>query len=215
VINQQIDHDALERLRRFEQGMRRTVFLDLSDTYVSGEGDNPIAMIIGEAPGAQEESKRRPFVGDSGIVLRELMSFAGLYTGQTPELGVANCWLTNVVKFRPPRNRTPTDQEISTARNGLNMEWRAIGKPKLIIPVGGAALRATDRSGSKLSILKWAAKPYNKTSEQGTRVTIWPMVHPSFVIRSKDKRLQEIVENDWEKLGRWIKKESTSPIGKL
>src|SRR5688500_16998698 len=90
---------------------------DLSSVYVAGEGDNPEAFIIGEAPGAQEEAQQRPFVGPAGVVMRDLMAIAGLYAhiprdGKPKVInnrhGLENCWLTNVVKFRPPRNRKPT-----------------------------------------------------------------------------------------------------------
>lgn len=198
-----IDYDALGELEDWSHGWKAALNTDLSDVYVPGEGgDRVIAMVIGEAPGAQEEIKRRPFVGKAGIVLRQLMSFANLYTGQTPELGPANCWLTNTVKFRPPRNRTPTYEEIATGRYGLNMEWRAVGKPTLVIPVGGVALQAV--LGKKVSILRHCGERLTRTGTQGTKVIVWPMLHPSYVLRSHSTKLQEEVEKDWERLGRWL-----------
>ena len=201
-----IDQDQLDELRHWCFGWRATLNSDLSDTYVPGEGDNPIAMIIGEAPGAQEEVKHRPFVGRAGLVLRQLMGIADLYAESegpsTDRTILANCWLTNVVKFRPPRNRTPTYEEIAAFRHGLNMEWRAIGKPTLIIPVGGVALQAV--LGKKASIIRHCGQRFGRTGTKGTHVIIWPMMHPSWVLRTNSKRIQELVEKDWQRLGRWL-----------
>src|SRR5258705_13812360 len=102
-----IDWDELEALEAIQ--WKDTAFAAVSADYVPGEGDNPRAFIIGDAPGAQEVIKRTPFVGPVGRVLRDLMANAGLYgeARSVPdiEFGVngagANCWLTNAVKFKP------------------------------------------------------------------------------------------------------------------
>lgn len=174
----------------------------LSERYVAGEGDNPRVMLIGEAPGAQEDIRLRPFVGPAGRVLRELMDIAGIYTGFTPQFGEANCWLTNVLKHRPPRNRKPFEPEIEAMRPLLRKEWTAVGKPRVIIPVGGVALRAV--LGSWVSVTKVSGKPMLKRSDglNGLLVAVWPMIHPSYALRNKG--IQPVVERDWERLGDWL-----------
>lgn len=215
-----IDWDAFEDLeaeqrRNFNHG----AFSALSPKYVPGEGDNPEAFIIGEAPGAYEEIQRRPFVGDSGQVLRQLMDIAGLRAGHTIPPDAENCWLTNVIKFRPPKNRTPTEPEVKAARPYLRREWKAVGSPRLIIPVGGIALWAV--TGKRISILRAAGKCHwyagKSTGKGGPTLAIWPMVHPSFVLRQKpgNEQLQALIEHDWDKLRKWRQKERTSPIGYL
>lgn len=176
---------------------------------MGGEGANPIAMIIGEAPGAQEELQSRPFVGPAGLVLRDLMAIAGLNANPYPyplngEIPT-NSWLTNTVKFRPFRNRTPTNHEILVFREYLLIEWQAIGRPEIIIPVGGAALTAVLGLGSH-SILKMAGQLINRPSRTvpNLMLAIWPMVHPSFAMRSGSTRLQELLERDWQRLGAWL-----------
>lgn len=214
-----IDHDALDKLKTAHR-LWRMHYPDLSKIYVSGEGDAPIALLFGEAPGGQEEIRRRPFVGTAGIVMRDLMALAGLYseawkTGTVgpkyeaptvdPIGGYApNCWLTNVVKFRPPRNRTPIPREIMSVRQLLRDEWFAVGRPRIIIPVGGVALHAL--SGRKHSILAMAGKMYRQKSVTRPRIDlyIWPMVHPSFGVRSGNAQIQELLERDWLKLGAWL-----------
>lgn len=208
----ELDYARLELVEREAHELKR-IFPRLSTSrYVSGEGDNPRAMIIGEAPGAEEDVAGRPFVGKSGIVLRQLMEFADLYATDTylgyadDDIGhsgdvtqEANCWLTNVCKFRPPRNGTPTDTEIKAFRPLLRQEWRAVGRPKLIIPVGAVALQAV--MGKSISILKSAGKCHRYKD-----FYIWPMVHPSWGIRSGNAQLQELLEQDWINLGEWRRK---------
>lgn len=197
-----IDWDKLDELQDWNHSWRITLNSGLSERYVPGEGDNPRVLIVGEAPGAQEDAKLRPFVGDSGRVLRDLMASCGLFTGFTPHFGVANCWLTNVVHFRPPGNRTPTAPEITVARYGLRDEWCAVGKPRIIVPVGGVAVRAI--FGKNLSILRVAGSMFSRQSSCGKNLKIWPMIHPSFGLR--EKSIIPTIEKDWSRLDRWLKK---------
>lgn len=198
--------DVLDKIAERAHTIRKR-FPALSTNYVPGEGDYPEAFIIGEAPGAQEDIKRRPFVGDSGIVLRQLMALASLGSEDwectaNKTYGVANCWLTNVVKFRPPGNRNPTPEEIRAFRGLIVREWHAVGEPPLIIPVGGIALSLM--FGRRISILRAAGKCHYTVSRAGKRLAVWPMVHPSYVIRQRGNvQLQELIEQDWERLGVW------------
>lgn len=205
-----------EELAEVEDGYCQTFYdADLSAVYVSGEGDNPEAFIIGEAPGAQEEAQRRPFVGPAGVVMRDLMALAGLYASIprdgkphviNNEHGLENCWLTNVIKFRPPRNRKPLPAEVIEARPWLRREWIAVGKPQLIIPVGGTALEAV--TGKRVSILRAAGKCHKARSRCGLELFVWPMVHPSFGLRTP--AVQPLLEQDWERLAAWRKERATN-----
>lgn len=197
-----IDHDALDLIRK-QHLEWRSQNITMSERYVPGEGDKPIALIIGEAPGAQEDLKRRPFVGDSGLVLRELMTIAGLFTGFTPHFGEANCWLTNVIKFRPPRNRTPYWIEVAAVRHLLRAEWVAVGMPRFVVPVGGVALSAV--YGRQKSILKFAGTMSHERSRDGKEMFVFPMLHPSYVMRTQSEKLKEQCESHWEKLGNFLK----------
>jgi uracil-DNA glycosylase family 4 len=206
-----IDWEALDVVEQGAIGKRIALGTTLSERYVGGEGDNPEAFIIGEAPGADEDVKGRPFIGRAGIVLRQLMELANLYSEhRSLETGAPNCWLTNVVKFRPlPRNRTPVWEEIQAFRPLLKQEWVAVGKPRLIIPVGGVALSAV-LGHQRTSILRAAGKCHWYRAHYGhadtlrfTELAVWPMVHPSFALRQKQDRLKELLEQDWERLGEW------------
>jgi uracil-DNA glycosylase family 4 len=171
-----------------------------SPHYVPGEGPyRPTAFVIGEAPGAQEDVQRRPFVGAAGTALRALMSTAGLYSTPVDSL-LPNTWITNVIKFRPERNRTPIIPEIDSVRQLLFEEWIAVGKPQLIIPVGRTALYAV--YGRQISITRVSGQLDERASVNTTSpLFIWPMIHPSFAIRNK--QAQPLLERDWAKLGTW------------
>lgn len=206
------DSDEWKRveLDRVEQGYQETreLFPRLSKTYVPGEGSlHAEAFIVGEAPGAQEDIAKRPFIGPAGQVLRQLMALAQLYVPPLPDDAYSvtpNCWLTNVVKHRPAGNLTPTPVEVNAFRRFLQEEWHAVGEPNLIVPVGGVALKAITGSPT-ISILRAAGKCHKYLSAYtGKPLYIWPMVHPSWVMRQgKNEQLQELIEQDWERLGKW------------
>lgn len=101
---------------------------------INGEGPRfPDIAIIGEAPGSEEEIQGRPFVGRSGKLVNKLLE----------ELGIdrSKCYITNVVKFRPENNRTPTDEEIKEWRPSLLKELDQV-QPKIIITLGSVATKA-------------------------------------------------------------------------
>jgi uracil-DNA glycosylase len=199
--------DELELIRRGHFA-HRELMNGFGTDYVPGEGAEygALALIVGEAPGAQEAVLHRPFVGKSGVVLRDLMAYCHLYTEDwqcdTDQLyGVANVWLTNVMKFRPDRNRTPEWIEMTKVRSLLRREWVAVGRPKLIIPIGGSALKAiTGRE--HISIIKHSGWLHRVDSSEGEPLYVWPMLHPSFALRVP--AMQKIIEKDWIKLYGWM-----------
>lgn len=201
-----IDYDALELIALDQLWLDE--FAQLSKVYVPGEGDNPSVFIVGEAPGADEEIKRRPFVGRAGKVQRQLMASADLWTKPARANGFGrgflkepNCWLTNVLKFRPPRNRKPLWTEVQAARPFLRREWKAVGRPRVIVPVGGTALGAI--IGRQVGILKHSGWLHEEVSRvDGKPLYVWPMIHPSFGLR--EKSLQSLIEKDWTEFGRWL-----------
>lgn len=90
-------------------------------------------MLVGEAPGANEEVERRPFVGEAGKLLDNLLSKANISR--------ASVYISNVVKCRPPQNRTPTKEEQVACSIYLIREIKAV-QPKVIIALGGTAAKA-------------------------------------------------------------------------
>ena len=100
---------------------------------VPGEG-NPDAklMLIGEAPGYQEDVKGRPFVGRAGKLLDSLLSGIGLVREEV--------YISNIVKHRPPENRDPGEDEIEACSPYLERQIRII-KPEIIVTLGRHSTR--------------------------------------------------------------------------
>ena len=129
-------------------------------------------MFVGEGPGEQEDLQGEPFVGPAGHLLDDMLSII--------DLNRENCYIANIVKCRPPRNRDPleTEQEacIVYLRNQV-----ALIKPKIIVCLGRIAARRLIREDFRI------------TREHGTwteRNNIWmtAIYHPSALLRDLDKR---------------------------
>lgn len=149
-----------------------------------GSAESAKILLVGEAPGAEENGARRPFVGPSGQVLNSLL--------KSIRLARRDCFVTNVVKFRPPGNRTPTGREILDAIGTLRAEWRII-QPLLTIAVGSPAQSALGQRGAQFH---GVAKPFG--SVPGHWIT--SVYHPAFGLRRKQARIW--IEEEWERLGR-------------
>lgn len=111
---------------------------------VVGEGvADADVLVVGEAPGAEEDRSGRPFVGRSGKLLDAMLAAIGLSRQQ-------NCYITNVVKCRPPRNRTPTPHETACCARFLHAHL-TLHRPCAILVLGRCAaqhmLQTTDGIG--------------------------------------------------------------------
>lgn len=164
---------------------------------VPGEGSTrPNVFIVGEAPGAVENTERRPFVGASGQVLRSLITDAA-------ELESQDYFITNTVKYRPPGNRTPEWQEVDASVPYLRREYAALGAPAVIIAVGGVAFDALWPQGwARLGgILKYAGK----MQDLGKGKWLLPMLHPAYGLRNAAVR--PTMERHWIDFGLWHREE--------
>ena len=147
---------------------------------VLGEGDpNAEVMFIGEAPGQREDELGRPFVGAAGKFLDELLESIGFKR--------EDVYISNVVKYRPPANRDPTDEEKEQCMPWLQMEIALI-KPKVIVPLGRHAL---GHFFPKLGITSAHGKPQTLRQAQGNKseeVTIFPIYHPAAALHNGNLR---------------------------
>lgn len=160
---------------------------------VPGEGSSrPRVLIVGEAPGATENTARRPFVGASGRVLRSLITDAA---GLSPE----EYFITNTIKYRPPGNRNPNFEEVEASKPYLRREWTALGGPRVIVAVGGFAYAALRPKEITTGILASAGKRFALPSG----VTLAVMVHPAYALRNADYR--ETMEGHWDEFGNWFR----------
>lgn len=141
---------------------------------VPGEG-NPDAemMFIGEAPGYNEDLQGRPFVGQSGQLMRKTLFET---TGIKPE----EVFITNIVKFRPPDNRDPFDNEIAACADWLDRQIKIIS-PKIIVTLGRFSM-AKFIPGVTISQIHGQARFYELPT-MNYKPTIFPMYHPAAALR--------------------------------
>ena len=136
---------------------------------------NPTApvMLIGEAPGAQEDRQGKPFVGPSGQLLDSMLQTIGLDRSQV--------YITNVIYWRPPGNRTPTAGEIAICQPFLERQIELI-KPKFLVFVGGIAARAL--LGRTEGVTKLRGRPFvYNAPDEGCEIPALVMFHPAYLLR--------------------------------
>ncbi len=157
-------------------------------TIVFGEG-NPHAelVFIGEGPGADEDEQGRPFVGRAGKLLDRMILAVGLKREEV--------YICNIVKCRPPGNRTPEKDEVDACSPFLYRQIEAI-KPRLICCLGAPAVRTV--LGIKEGITKIRGQFYDFGSCKAL-----PTVHPAYVLRNP--REEKILREDFEKIRDFLK----------
>lgn len=142
---------------------------------VPGEGPSVTSvMMIGEAPGREENSQGRPFVGRSGKLLTQLMKDAGI-----PRHRV---FITNLVKCRPISNRDPLGDEVDECRKILKKQIKII-KPRLIVLVGAVPTKWIIGEGP---ITRVRGKPFVRKD----KVYYFPVFHPAYALRNHTARQQ-------------------------
>lgn len=155
---------------------------------VPGEG-NPKALVlfIGEAPGATEDKMGRPFVGSAGKLLDDLLKSIGLDRGKV--------YVTNLVKCRPPNNRDPEPDEISSCSPYLEAQI-AIINPKIIVTLGK---HSTIYMLNKLNINVTSISKVRGKFYKWNDILIFPTYHPAAALYNPN--LREVLEKDFKVLG--------------
>ena len=146
------------------EGAKRAVF-------ARGNPEGPL-LIIGEAPGADEDAQGKPFVGRAGKLLDRMLAAAGLE---------GHAFITNTVYWRPPGNRTPTPGEQLACAPFLDRTI-ALVKPKALLLVGGAAAKSVLNKDE--GILSLRGRWFDWRSADGAlELPALPTLHPAFLLR--------------------------------
>jgi DNA polymerase len=143
---------------------------------VFGEG-NPKAklMFIGEGPGREEDESGRPFVGRAGQLLTKIIEAMGLKR--------EDVYIANIVKCRPPANRTPLEDEIINCAPYLMQQIKVI-KPKVIVTLGSPASCTLLNEKIKISSIRGTFYEWNDG------IKLMPTFHPAYLLRNpNDKKL--------------------------
>ncbi|MEP6657547.1 MAG: uracil-DNA glycosylase [Betaproteobacteria bacterium] len=137
---------------------------------VPGVGDAAADwLFVGEAPGADEDVQGEPFVGQAGKLLDAMLAALGMARG-------ANVYIANVLKCRPPANRTPEPQEVESCRPYLDRQIALI-KPKLIVALGKSA--ATTLLGTESSIASLRGRLHRYGG-----IPLVVTYHPAYLLRT-------------------------------
>ncbi len=167
--------DALKKLRREIGDCTRCRLSTGRTNIVFGEGTaDADLMFIGEGPGRDEDIQARPFVGEAGKLLTNLIVKLGLKR--------ENVYIANIIKCRPPRNRNPEADEITACRSFIEGQI-AIVKPKVIVCLGKIAAHAILGIKTPISRLRGNFFAYHN-------IPVMPTFHPAYLLRNpKDKWL--------------------------
>lgn len=180
-------HIPLEVLEAQAQACRACPLADGRTNVVFGTG-NPQArvLIVGEAPGKNEDLQGVPFVGAAGKYLNELLAYAGLAR--------EDVYIANVLKCRPPGNRNPMPAEIEVCTPFLREQTRTID-PAFIVTLGNFATKfilKTDRGITGL---------HGRLYQTG-KFKVFPVFHPAAAIYDRSKRAD--LEDDFATLGEYL-----------
>ena len=142
---------------------------------VFGEGDpDSNIMIIGEAPGREEDEAGKPFIGRAGKLLNEFL--------KSIDLNRDSVFIVNTIKCRPPENRDPEASEISACSDYLDQQINII-KPKVLVLLGKIAanrLLGKDMPMSELRLKKFFIDKYD--------IPIIVFYHPAYILRSPSQK---------------------------
>jgi uracil-DNA glycosylase family 4 len=164
--------DNLEKLKKTINNIKNCSLKYHATNMVIGDG-NPKSkiMLIGEAPGANEDKEGMPFVGRAGALLDKMLAAI--------ELDRKKVYISNIVNYRPPENRRPTDEEIRRYLPFITNHIEIIS-PKILVLLGSTAMNALIGSDVVISKMrgKWIEKKFGNC-----KTSVIVTFHPAFLMR--------------------------------
>ena len=166
--------EELNKIKAICQNCTKCDLCKTRTNVVFGEGvPNDKIVLIGEAPGFNEDREGKPFVGRSGKLLDQILASVGFFRDK-------NIYILNTVKCRPPENRNPLPIEKEACREFLDKQLE-IMKPKIIILCGAVAVNSMLDTTLGITKIrgKWFDGVYNSK--------MMPIFHPSYLLRNPSK----------------------------
>ncbi len=156
----------IEACRALQETATNVVFAD----------GNPAAdiMLIGEAPGREEDLQGKPFVGRSGQLLDKMLAAIGLDR--------TSVYIANMLFWRPPENRTPTPQELAACRPYVERHIALI-QPKLMLLVGGTSAKAMLQTTTGITKMRGTFQPLT-VAGLAAPIPAMPLYHPAYLLRN-------------------------------
>ena len=180
--------ETLEQIRVDLGDCQRCKLAGGRKTIVFGQGNAHAELVfVGEGPGADEDEQGLPFVGRAGKLLNRMIQFVGMKREEV--------YICNIVKCRPPANRTPEKDEIETCSPFLFRQLQAI-KPRLICCLGAPAMKTL--LGIKEGITRVRGQFFEYA---GTKAFV--AYHPAYILRNP--REEKILREDFEKIRDFLK----------
>jgi uracil-DNA glycosylase len=140
---------------------------------VFGEGNADAKLVfVGEGPGADEDATGRPFVGRAGQLLEKIIAAIGLKR--------EDVYISNIVKCRPPGNRTPERDEVATCEQFLFRQLALI-RPRVIVALGSPAFQTLVRTKETITRARGEWREWNG-------IMVMPTFHPAYLLRVPEKK---------------------------
>lgn len=170
--------NSLEELKELLLKFEGCNLRNTAASTILGDG-NPHAkiMFIGEAPGADEDRLGKPFVGRCGRLLDKILAAISLRREE--------CYITNVLPWRPPGNRTPTDDEVAICIPFLKRQIELIN-PDFLVLLGGIALKSVMDCADSIS--RTRGKWMSYTLPNNRELQVIATYHPSYLLRSSAQK---------------------------
>ncbi len=156
-------------LEKQVEGCQKCTLCNTRTQTVFGAGNTKADwMLIGEAPGENEDLEGKPFVGNAGLLLTEMIRAIGLERDEV--------YIANILKCRPPNHRDPKVEEVSACNDYLQQQILLV-KPKIILAVGRIAAQVLLKTNEPLGRLRGVVHPLNN-------IPLVVIYHPAYLLRS-------------------------------
>jgi uracil-DNA glycosylase family 4 len=176
---------GLDELRKMIENCNRCELHKSRQNIVFGEGPEDARLVlVGEAPGREEDIQGRPFVGPSGELLTDMLNAVNISR--------KDVFITSVIKCRPPNNRTPEHEEIAACSFFLRHQLRLIDPP-FILALGLVAAQTLLKEKAPLKSLR------GRFHQLGN-ARVMVIYHPAYLLRSKGSRQRELKRVAWHDL---------------
>ena len=179
-INSNLEHDSNElseinTLKDLQSFIENYDECELSHTarstvFCDGNVDAEV-MLIGEAPGNQEDIEGKPFVGKSGQLLDKIL--------ETININRTNCYISNIIPWRPPGNRNPTAEEINTCLPFIKKHIQLIN-PKILMLIGSISAKSILDQTIGITKLRGIWHLYK---DKNIEIPALPVFHPAYLLR--------------------------------
>ena len=190
-----IDIKSIEDLKDYVESTESELKKTANKVVISDGNQNSEIIIIGEAPGKDEDQNGKPFIGLAGKLLNKMLNAININR--------KDVYVTNVIPWRPPNNRTPTEKEILEYLPYLQKQIEIIN-PKILLLLGGTAAKAILATPLSLNKLRGMWHSYS-TININKKIDVLVSYHPAFLLRSPQykkeawedlKMLQKKIEHE-------------------